>query len=117
MRFDWAQFLSNHFFSVPKSNVLKSIWIESISKHQRVGSSFMVCERHFKSDDFHVKNGTKLLNIRAIPSIFDHEPSTSTANLSVQKCAKKKDHITKYCKIKYCKYEIGTKDDQILFFR
>lgn len=102
---------------MPNPDSLKSAWIESISKHQRVGPSFMVCERHFKPEDFRIKGRKKSLNSEAIPSIFDDEPVSVNCNASIQKSTGKIKKYSKYCKIKHCKYEVGTRDEKILFFR
>lgn len=77
----------------------------------------MLCERHFRPDDFCRKGGKISLNSEVIPSIFDEEPSSKYGHTSMQKSSEKINKPSKYCKIKYCKYEVGTRDEQILFYR
>lgn len=56
------------------------------------------------------------MNLGAIPSIFDDESSPAVGDANIQKNAERTDKISKYCKIKHCKYEVGTKNEKILFF-
>lgn len=78
----------------------------------------MVCERHFKPKDFRINGVKKSLNLGAVPSIFDvHTPqSKRNENETPQSNTNIKTNRRRYCKIKYCKYESGTADKQILFF-
>lgn len=102
---------------LPKISTLKSKWIEIISKHQRVSSSFSVCERHFKSEDFLINGAKKSLHFEAIPSIFDVDPTSSIDHDSIQSTTNENQIIRrKFCKIKHCKHEVGTTDEKILFF-
>lgn len=99
----------------------KAMWIESISQHQTFCSShFMICERHFTPDDFSVKlgkKGKKLLKKEAVPSIFDEEPVDLVQPETSYSDRTGKTALKRYCKIKYCRYENGTENKEILFFR
>lgn len=108
-------------YRLPQDDKSKTRWIEAISKHQEFSPScFMICERHFAYNDFGPKSkkvGKKVLKKGAIPSIFDDEsvdfvqPEKSSSNEEGNSCQKR------YCKIKFCRNEIGTENKDILFFR
>lgn len=106
---------------MPLDDIIKDEWIRAISVHQLFCSShFMICERHFTSDDFAKKlgkNGKRILKKETIPSIFDNEPAEPfhpEMNCSI---TKKQFIFKRYCRIKYCPNEIGTESKDILFFR
>lgn len=112
-RFQWFEII---YFRVPKIPALKFKWIDIISKHQRVSSSFSVCERHFKIEDFRLNGAKKSLLPGAIPSVFDVGPTLTIEHDSIQNNTIEKRIVNrKFCKIKHCKHEVGT-TEQILFF-
>lgn len=104
---------------MPGEDESKSRWIESISKHQSVHTSdFMICERHFESDVFvNTNEKKKKLKKEAVPSIFDKEPvHLPLAGTSHTKNTAQSGR-NRYCYIKNCHNENGTRNKNILFFR
>lgn len=78
----------------------------------------MICERHFTTDDFDKKPGKKAKKSlkKGVPSIFDKEPTQLMLEVTP---TKKITQLSpnKYCKIKNCPNEIGTKNKEFFFFR
>lgn len=86
------------------------MWIEAVSVHQEFcATHFMICERHFMSDDFATKPKKSLCNVPkkclkkgAIPSVFDKEPVDMERPETSFTSKKGKSVMRRYCKIKSC---------------
>lgn len=75
----------NSYCRIPKESNRRSKWIEVITKYQTFNdtylNTFKVCHRHFSSNDFILRNKTRLLKVDAVPSIFaDVEDACSIDN-------------------------------------
>lgn len=71
----------------PKSeNVLRSQWIDVISKHQQFDenrTNFNVCIRHFRPSDVFARGVSLFLKPEATPSIFNKATATSSSKNNV----------------------------------
>lgn len=103
-------------YRAPIKNEIISEWNKSISNHQKheTGQSYMICERHFSATDFVLQRGKRVLKQHAIPTIFNDETSTAQ-NMPVPKDKQCRAPRKQYCKIKHCRYEVGTTDKCVLF--
>lgn len=114
---------------MPMESDSKRLWMDMILKHQNIDQNnayFLVCERHFNSDDFTKKRGKRALKTLATPSVFDEAPIATNdlmtqpqgiISISENDSQIKPSRIYKrYCKIKHCENEIGTSNNTILFF-
>lgn len=144
-----------YFNRVPKDADSRIKWINSIKTHQEFdyySVYHLICERHFKSDDFEVVKGKRALKKGSVPIEFvdkcledssnGHEGieqsvgiqqycdedgarfPTMTGELAVENNQYENHESNKdiknrprYCKIRNCIHETGTRDREITFFR
>lgn len=99
------EFSDVKFHAFPTNEIVRNIWLKNchIEQNRSITKSNVVCSRHFLESDYQVpKNGRRLLNSNAVPTVFswgneksftDHlaeaqQPSPtldSTANESTEK--------------------------------
>lgn len=67
----------NFIFRLPMQGKTRTEWIEEISRYQEHDfyGYFILCEHHFKREDFIKEDGEKNLQIGVLPSIFP-EPNS-----------------------------------------
>lgn len=68
------EYKDTRFHAFPTNELVRNMWLKNchIEQNRSITKSNVICSRHFRESDYQApKNGRRLLNTNAVPTIFD----------------------------------------------
>ncbi|CAI6350274.1 unnamed protein product [Macrosiphum euphorbiae] len=72
------------FHQFPKNEIIRSIWIDSLSIKEVVKDSHRICSTHFSPDHYTFKNERKILKLGAIPKKKEMKDEVGSCGTSLE---------------------------------